>query len=104
MDKIMDTTALVKIVLEERPETRSNDDLLYLSVCHAIRPFAVINSFNVIMAHRAELGLPPYETVRRTRQKLQATYPELAAKRKVKVQRVKREKVFREYALTDLKG
>jgi hypothetical protein len=43
-------------------------------------------------------GFAPFETVRRTRQKLQADFPELASTETVAEKRSEREEVYREYA------
>ena len=47
---------------------------------------------------RKELGLPCYESVRRTRQKLQAAYPELCGSDEVEAQRVINEGIVHDYA------
>lgn len=56
------------------------------------------------LTYMDELGFVGFETVRRTRQKVQATYPELAACDKVAAGRMENEKVFRGYALGHLEG
>ena len=43
-------------------------------------------------------GFPAFETDRRSRQKVQATYPELAATGAVGAFRARNEKVYREFA------
>jgi hypothetical protein len=49
-----------------------------------------------------EYGFSPFESVRRTRQKLQATYPHLSASEVVKAYRIKNETVYREFARGDI--
>jgi len=47
-------------------------------------------------------GLPAFETVRRSRQKVQATYPDLAATGVVGAFRARNEKVYREFAKSEV--
>jgi hypothetical protein len=49
-----------------------------------------------------KLDIPGFETVRRTRQKIQASYPELAACDKVAGMRMVNETEFRQYARSDV--
>ena len=46
-------------------------------------------------------GFPAFETVRRSRQKVQATYPNLAATGAVGEFRARNEKVYREFAKSE---
>lgn len=98
MKNIMRTSDIVKQVLEEAPETRNSDDLLYVEVCKRISRVATVMPFNEVMGHRKEYGLPPFESVRRTRQKIQQHYPELAGCAEVEAQRVVNEDIVRNYA------
>ena len=50
------------------------------------------------MAQYKYLGLPSFESVSRTRRKLQARYPELAGSRPVQKMRATGEKAYRRYA------
>lgn len=96
------TTELVKGILQEYPNTRNSDNLLYLKVCEQIGNEHGINinkmSMPFFLMNLKEYNMPAFETVRRTRQKLQATYPELSAKADVEAQRMLNEEDFREYA------
>jgi hypothetical protein len=47
---------------------------------------------------RKDFGFPCFETVRRARQKLQATYPELKACEEVEAVRSENEEAVRDYA------
>ena len=77
------TTELVRGILEECPEARSSDNILYIKVCEKIGRNNGIDinrmSMPYFFLHLNDIKMPPFETCRRTRQKLQATYPELAA-------------------------
>ena len=96
------TTELVKEVLESQPKARNSDNFLYYWVCTIIGKRNGIDIEHMSMPrfflHLSEYGFPAFETVRRTRQKLQATYPELAGDSTVEGQRRLNEEIFREYA------
>ena len=51
-----------------------------------------------IMTQHKYLGLPSFESVSRTRRKLQARYPELVGSRHVQKMRATGEKAYRRYA------
>lgn len=96
------TTSLVKLILEENENTRNSDSYLYLKVLdywgkqHDIDATQwTVQSFLLYMS---DYGFPPFESVRRTRQKIQQTYPHLAASKKVEEYRTANEEVYRAYA------
>lgn len=90
------TRRIVKNILTYYPETRNRkDDLLYIKVVEALNRGALNKPFAEVMANLEELGLPCFETVRRTRQKLQAEFPELQACDIVQDFRTAREEEFR---------
>lgn len=96
------TTNLVKGILQRFPETRNSDNYLYFRVCAEVGKQKNVDihqmSMPLFFLHMKDYGFPGFETVRRTRQKLQATYPELAGDADVEGQRMLNETVFREYA------
>lgn len=92
------TTKLVREVLEENPKARNSDDLLYYQVCLKIDDKCVHLPFPMVFLNRKQFNYPSTETVRRARQKLQATYPELAGDSNVEGQRMVNEEAFRDYA------
>lgn len=98
MKNIYKTSEIVKRVLEMYPETRNSDDLLYRQVCLQISPVVRMCPFEVVLRERKELGLPPFESVRRTRQKIQRHHPELAGCAVVEAQRVVNEQIVKDYA------
>lgn len=98
--ELKNTTSLVKHILRSCPDTRNSDDLLFIKVCESINPLAINLSFNTVLLNRKEWGLPAFESVRRTRQKVQAEYPELAGNSTVEGHRKVNEQVFKEYAKT----
>lgn len=94
--------ALVLTILEKDQEARNCDNYLYLKV---LEYFATQNGYNLhsfrvpyFLQHMAECGFPPFESVRRARQKAQAEHPELSAKRNVAEQRAENEKIYKEFA------
>lgn len=106
MNELKTTAALVKHILETKPQTRNSDSLLYL---HVIRYEAnVLNiDFHNMTVTRFLLcmniyGFTGFETVRRARQKIQAKYPELAASDSVSAARMENEKDFRAFARGDI--
>ena len=77
----MKLKTLEQIVLEtltENPETQKDDFVLIERVYSQLSGgFTIQSSFGYVMQHHADLGLPPFESVRRCRQKVQANHPEL---------------------------
>jgi len=92
----------VKAVLTENMAARNDDMKLYLYVCDytlSDKDIHVGNMpFETVMEQYRSLGIPCFESVRRTRQKLQAKYPELAGNRQIQKLRAAQEKVYRKYA------
>ena len=98
MKRIGQTNDLVKDILENIPETRNSDDLLYVNVVKRVSPMLCQQPFSTVMLRRNEFKIPPFESVRRTRQKLQASYPELCGTDEVEAYRVMNEETVRNYA------
>ena len=92
------TNELVKEILQQMPESRNSDDVLYLQVCERIYPGSSNFSIQEVLMNRKRYNLPAFESVRRTRQKTQALYPELAGNSTVEGQRILNEEVFRAFA------
>lgn len=65
----------VREVLTENKEAQSDDFLLYREVCNKINPAFLSFSFNMAMKEAANMNMPPFESVRRSRQKLQREAP-----------------------------
>ncbi len=82
-DSLKSVSQIVKHILEESPFCRNSDSFLELEVLkvYAKRLGLDLGSMTVdtLYQHRAEWGFPPSESIRRTRQLVQAKYPELAA-------------------------
>ena len=94
----MRTSKIVRELLEREPRTRSSDDFLYLKVCERFNKSVLDKPFWYVIANRKELEVPPFESVRRARQKLQEHHPELAGTDDVEAQRLINENIMKEYA------
>ena len=92
------TLKLVKDILIEKPETRNSDDLLYLAVCSRIDGISINQPFWKVILNRKNYHYPAFESVRRSRQKLQADSPDLAGDPDIEAQRELYEEVYRELA------
>ena len=96
--ELQTTTELVKDILENNPDARNSDDYLYYKVCERINAIYLNLPFWKVIMNRKKYGFPAFESVRRTRQKLQATHPEFAGDGNVEAGRMLNEEVFRDYA------
>ena len=102
MNDLKTTTQLVKAILEQDERTRNSDSFLYLKVIETVAERKEINLYGIsvpmFLVSMKENGFPPFESVRRTRQKVQQHHPELAPCDKVKGMRMIQETEFRQYA------
>lgn len=89
---------MVNAVLKKDEDARNDDMLLYLKVCDTCVKGAGAMPFATIMAGYKLYGLPHFESVRRTRQKLQAQNPQLLGSVGTKRLRVVQERIYRQYA------
>lgn len=104
--ELWSTTNLVKAILEQDVRARNSDNFLYLRVLGVLgeKNGIDINTMSIptFLLNLQRYGFPPFETVRRSRAKLQAMYPELAADANVQAQRMVNEDAFRSYANSNL--
>ena len=102
MQTIKNTTELVKAILQKDKQARSSDSYLYLKVISHTADQIGVNlhglSVPMFLLNGAGMGFVGFETVRRARQKIQATYPELAACEAVEGFRLENEAEFRAFA------
>lgn len=96
--QLKNTKALVKSILEQSKAARSNDMYLYYEVCWRLNAKALEEHFGSVILRLDELHLPPFESVRRSRQKVQAECPHLAASPEVEIFRAENEETYREFA------
>lgn len=96
------TFDLVKHILETDPKARNSDSYLYLKVISTIADQKGINlhglSVPLFLEHGNDMGFVGFETVRRSRQKLQQHYPYLASSEPVKGFRTANEAAYRAFA------
>ena len=102
MNDLKTVSKLVKDILEQDKQSRNSDSFLYLKVLEAygVKNGIDISSMSVpyFLLNMKKSGFPGFETVRRSRQKIQATFPELAACEKVEAMRIVNEEKFKAYA------
>ena len=98
MKNLQNTKAIVRTILEEEPQTRNSDSLLYLQVLKRVGENLLSMSVRDFLANMGESDAPPFESVRRTRQKVQAECPWLAASPKVGEFRAENEQIYRDFA------
>ena len=96
-NKLYETKALVKQILEENEGARNSDNVLYVELCYRVNPSVMRLPFEDVVGNLASLGLPPFESVRRARQKLQADYPDLRACDEVALYRAENETAYKEF-------
>ena len=68
----------VRAILEKNEDARNDDMVLYLALCNVCLKDAGAIPLAEIMTQYKYLGLPSFESVSRTRRKLQAKHPELS--------------------------
>lgn len=98
--KIKECKAIVKHILETIPKTRNSDNALAIEVLNFIEPGITTEPFEVVIKECSMNGrFPTLETIRRTRQKIQEHYPELAPTEEVEGLRQFQEHKFFEFAI-----
>lgn len=106
MNHLETVSGLVKNILEQDLEARNTDNYLYLKVLeqYADLKGMSVNTMTVpvLLKEVDQHNLPGFETVRRSRQKVQAAYPELAPSENVSRNRRKTESIYRKYALSEV--
>ena len=98
MDNLKTIEGKVRAVLQENEDARNDDMVLYLALCNLYLKDAGTIPLAEIMTQHKELGLPSFESVGRTRRKLQEKHPELLGSTRVRRLRAKGEKAYRRYA------
>lgn len=102
MDNLKATAHIVKHVLEEDARTRNSDSFLYLKVLEYIAerndcPQLQHLTVPKFLLNMKEYGFPPFESVRRNRQLVQAAHPELAASDPIDAHRLVNEERVKDY-------
>ena len=76
MQKLRTIEDKVRAILKKDEEARNDDMVLYLKVCNSYFKDAGAMPFAEVMSQYRYLGLPSFESVGRTRRKLQAEHPD----------------------------
>ena len=102
MYDLKNTKALVKSILEKDKQCRNSDSFLYLKVLSILGKQKGIDiesmSIPYFLLNLHGTAFPPFESVRRSRQKIQEQCPELAASEIVQEYRAENEANFRKFA------
>lgn len=98
MKNIRNTSVIVQGILERHPKTRNSDNLLYIKVVESINSDLIYKPMKEVLLHAKAYGIPPFESVRRSRQKLQAEFPELRAKKEIEAEREINQHIVKSYA------
>ena len=102
MNDLKSVSKIVKAILLDDKQARNSDSFLYLKVLriYGERNGIDLDSMSVpcFLMNLQRYKFPPFESVRRTRQLVQAQFPELGACEKVEAVRAENETEYREYA------
>ena len=98
MDSLKTIEGKVRAVLQENEDARNDDMVLYLALCNLYLKDAGNMPLAQILLNHKELGLPSFESVGRTRRKLQEKCPELLGSVRMQKIRAKGEKAYRRYS------
>ena len=88
----------IEYLLKTYPRLRDDDFLLIGTVYHHYYGIGHDESFLEVMKHHDDLGLPSFETIRRTRQKVQEEHPEYESSKAKKKERQMAFNEFYEFA------
>lgn len=96
--RLFEIKSLVKEILEENEDARNSDNTLYAEICYRHNPSAMRLPFEEVIRYLDGYGLPPFESVRRARQKLQAERPDLRPNDEVALFRAENETAYKEFS------
>lgn len=85
-------------ILITYPDTRGCDFVLYARYIQLCNPELADVGLVYALMEAKRLKMPNYESVTRSRRRIQATHPELRPPQKISGKRAAREDLFREYA------
>ena len=99
--RLKNVQAQVEKVLTERPESRDNDNILYLEIIKNIGRKTGVDvekmSVAELFTNMYRYKFPPMESVRRARQKLQEKFPHLRSSEETQLFREMNEEEYLEY-------
>lgn len=91
---MVDNTKLVRWVLEHHPDSKDDDMRLFGWCCAILKPDVMDLSYKEVLWRHKQLELPSFDTIQRTRQKLQHDHPELRGE--AYKERMKKSEEYRE--------
>ena len=98
MDNLKTIEGKVRAVLQENEDARNDDMVLYLALCNLyLKDAGAMPLARILLSHN-ELGFTSFESVGRTRRKLQERHPELLGSLRKRKIRAAGEKAYRKYA------
>lgn len=95
--EIVKTHSLVKRILEENRNARNSDLVLYMEICRKVNNSALYLPLYEVLTNFKEYGLPSFETVSRTRRKVQEKHKNLRGCVEVNAHRKTNEVIFELY-------
>lgn len=98
VEKLRNIENIVKTILEERPETRGDDFILYAYFINKYNPKLLDVTAGAFLMSHDDLGVPNIKSVERARRKVQEKHPELLSEEKKK-KRAEEEQTYIEYAV-----
>ena len=98
------TKNLIVSILENYPQARNSDNYLYLIVIEKLGKGNIDKPIADVLLNLDKYGLPCFETVRRTRQKIQSERDDLKASEFIQDARAAREVEFRNYFGANVNG
>ena len=98
MDDLKNTENIVRTILQDNPDARNSDNILYEAYISKVNPFVLIRPVRDYLLYFADLGIARFETISRIRRKLQETEENLRGVEQVQKWRKENEKEFRAYA------
>ncbi len=101
MENLKTIEGKVRAVLQENEDARNDDMVLYLALCNLYLKDAGAMPLAQILLNHKELGLPSFESVSRTRRRLQENHPGLLGSLRMQKLRARGEKAYRRYAKSD---
>ena len=96
VEKLKKLENVIKPILENQPQTREDDFLLYAEVIKEYRPDLLSVSAQQFLLWHKELKVPNIKSVERARRKVQEKHPELATER-AKRRRATEQEAYMQY-------
>lgn len=98
MEDLRGLEAQVYDILVKNKDCRNSDNLLYIEILKKNNVNVLNLSVTEFFMHFADYKIPRFESVARTRRKIQEWYPDLMSFEDVRKWRKENETAFREYA------